>query len=127
VPELMLCVNHWRNGAFIGRARSVALGDALTLESPYADASLRCRLDARTFGLGARRTWPHCGHATWVGNWCWDAVRVTPATAADVLNFTLGRGYRPESGFVELWDKIDAGRPLTAEDLVEALQCSPPP
>jgi hypothetical protein len=114
----MLCCNSTRNGAFIGLCRQLALDQALTLESPWIDRSLKLRIGARDFTLGKTAVFPHRGHSEWAGNWCWNSVWVTHATAADVLNFVVGKGYRPQSGLVSLWDKIDAKVPLTAVDLI---------
>ena len=113
---VMLCVNNWRNGVFHGRLERVEIAD-LTLESPYMDSALRIRVDKIGITLGAdRRTWPYSSYREWVGNWCWDACQMTPDNAADLLNFLLAFRYKPDVGPAELWDKIDAGLLLTADD-----------
>lgn len=116
---LMLCVNHHRNGAFTGRCRDISLGDALTLDSPYIDASLKCEIETARFRLGKVRWWPHAREIPWLGNWCWQGLRVTAATAADVLNFALAKGYTPTVGWCTLWEKIDAGQAIGSLDLFE--------
>lgn len=119
---LMLCCNRGRSGAFAGTCSRVALtGDdeRLTLETPFADAALKCRIEPATFGLGARRNeWRHLGFRRWCGNMAWDAVLVTPATAADVLNFAVGKGYRPMTGIAHLFEKAERREPLTVIDLL---------
>jgi len=117
---LMLCVNDHRNGVFTGRCRSISLADPdhLTIESPWLDSALKCRLDYGVFGLGKSALWPHDGLQEWVGNWCWNAVVVEPETAAHVINFAVRRGYRPTVGAGHLWKLIEARKPVTAADLV---------
>ena len=121
--QLSLACNNYRNGAFDGLCRAIILGDCsvLKLESPWVDRFLKCAIEGRRFRLGKGHWWPHRGHATWVGNWCWDAVTVTHTVAAEVLNFAARRGYRPEMGLASLWDAIESRRPLTAADVDAAL------
>ena len=115
---LMVCHNHAGNGMPKGVCMGLSLGDPdrLTLESPYADAGLKCEVGEHTIRLGKSHTWQHHGRQTWVGNWLWDAVTVTTEVAADILNFAVAKGYRPTVGAALLWAKIDRGEPFVAAD-----------
>lgn len=118
--SLMLCCNHPRNGSFTGLLRAVSV-HGTELESPYDNRHLKIAIAEHHFVLGKSRQWLHHGHGTWVGNWCWDAVRVTPAVAADVLNFVLGKKYVATVLVGErMIAALDAQRPLTAEDILSA-------
>ena len=128
---LMLCVNHWRNGVFTGRCRELSIhtpdrpsrGDcALTLESPWADRSLRCRIGDHCLTLGRRHTWPHLGHTEWVGNWCWDAVTLRPRDAVQAVNFVLRMGYRPTVGLADVWYRVERAGKLRVADLLRGVE-----
>lgn len=99
--DVMLCVNDYRNGAFTGLCSGLAIGCplALDLQSPYLARHLRCEIDKHCVTLGLNHRYPHFGHRGWVGNWCWDQVRLTVAAATDMLNFAVLKGYH--------WDSID--------------------
>lgn len=73
------------------------------------------------------------GYATWVGNICWDAIRVSPATAAKIANYLRGmkvkeiQKWRPDSGWAELFEKYQQGKRLTREDFIERLEAKEKP
>jgi hypothetical protein len=117
--SLMLCVNDHRNGVFDGLCRGISLDDCeqLTLESPNLDRHLKCEIGASFLRLGKMRQWRHYGAKTWVGNWCWDAVALSPEDAADVLNFAIAKGYQATVMTDDISAKIGACEPLVAEDL----------
>ncbi len=119
--QVMLQYNHWRDGTFKGTVSGIAVDPALHLESPFIDRALKLTVDekAHTIMLGRQRGWQYSGYATWVGNWCWDAVWLTPGHAAQLLEFARTKGYKPDSGLVEVWDAFERGA-LTGEMLVKA-------
>lgn len=113
-----LCVNSHRNGEFRGLLSAISFGSLLTLEPRFCDRSLRARVNGKWLTLGNdRRSWPMLRYLPWHGNWCWDGVELTCDDAADLLNFVLAYGYRPNEGIVDLWVKIDAGAIITGADL----------
>lgn len=99
--------NHYRNGMFQGHFMSIECGD-MTLESPYGDRNLKVRVDdaTRTLTIG-KRSWPFISSRDWVGNWCWNAYRVTSEIAAEIMTYVRSKGYRPEVAPTELWDKTE--------------------
>ena len=119
--NLMLCVNHHQNGVFAGLCRGISLSDeeCLSLESPFLNRHLKCEIGDKHFRLGKSHTWRHRGHQTWVGNWCWDAVAVTPSCAADVLNFAISKGYQVSVVSEPLFVKVEAKEKLTGLDLMQ--------
>jgi len=118
--RLHLCVNDPANGEFSGLCREITLDDCelLTLESPYFDRHLRCAIERTYFRLGKSHCWQHHGHQTWIGNWCWDAVLVSPACAADVLNFCIRRRYRWTVAGGIVLRRLEAGEKIEAGDLL---------
>ncbi len=65
----------------------------------------------------SRRTFLILNYTTWVGNWCWDAAGVTPAVAADILNYLRELGWHNEGGFCEIGQKWDRGEKFMASDI----------
>jgi hypothetical protein len=125
--QVMFCCNDHRNGNFTGKVFAVDFGgDGETLK-------LECRLEggepAIAFGKGwvrvAGQKFPITAHGTWVGNWCWDAVNISPEDAAAMANHlrTLERRgerkFSPDVAATELWEKWDKGEPFVAADFEE--------
>lgn len=75
--------------------------------------------------LIGRRIFPILGYQTWVGNWCWDAVGMTRATAAQLVNYLAGmklretRKWTPDQGWTELFEKYERGEAFTDADFVD--------
>lgn len=75
----------------------------------------------------SRRKFPILGYRSWVGNWCWDCITVTPAVGADLLNYIKSLGWHCIGGecrFGDMWDRGEKFRPsdvaaagMTAEEL----------
>jgi hypothetical protein len=117
---LSLACNDER-GNFQGFAEKISLHDeALEISSRLWNGGCACKfLEGNKVKIG-RVTVEQFGHKTWYGNWCWDAVAVTPEAAAKILNQFAGKeNWFCESGWCELADKWDAKIPLTAEDFKE--------
>jgi hypothetical protein len=116
---LHLCTND-RHGNHIGMCRNITLDDSerLSLESPFFDRHLKCEIGRRTFRLG-KMTWQHFGHVRYAGNIMWDAVHVTPETAASVLNFVISKEYQVTVVSDPLIDRLNMKEPITADDLAE--------
>lgn len=118
--RLHLCVNSHHNGEFSGLCREITLDDCelLTLESLYFDRHLKCDIEKTSFRLGKAHCWAHHGCTDWYGNWCWAAVKVTPACAADVLNFVISRRYRWTVAGGIILRRLKAKEPIQSGDLL---------
>jgi len=71
----------------------------------------------------SRRRFPVLGYHTWAGNWCWDAISVTPVVGAELLNYLKGLGWHCEGGHVclgDIWRGIAAGGRFRPSDLAAA-------
>lgn len=66
--------------------------------------------------FGKYRKMEFISYTTHYGNICNDLFKVRPADGADLCNYLINAGFSPESGYTEVWDKIDAGQLLTPTD-----------
>lgn len=114
-----LCVNEPDNGNCTNKLDAIQFGDLLKLESafwPDPDVTFR-RLERSRIRIG-RRTFPVLSYATWVGNWCWDAVEVDAQTFIEIFNHIQGlrfhgmQKFQPDSGITKLWNIYKSGQPL---------------
>lgn len=83
--RILLATNDHRNGQPTGRVRALEIPDVISLEAPtpppvgyIRPVSMRLRI--------AGWSYPVLAHASWVGNWCWDAVTVSDQDAVDILD-----------------------------------------
>lgn len=120
--RFLLCVNDPANGEPSGRIAGIELcGDGTTrldLEPcKYPEprfrwvqrkAEKRIRISGREF--------PYLGSKSWVGNWCWDAVVMSPSVAADLLNHLRTEGWQATGGEVRYGRLWDSGEPFRPSD-----------
>lgn len=119
--EIMLAVNDYRNGNFLGRVEKVELISrdssdiALELENHFSPpATIAFAVKGNKARIG-RKMFAIKGYATWVGNWCWDAILVDAETAAAILNYLSSlklhdqRKFTPQAGWTALWGLYEQG------------------
>lgn len=122
---LALCCNDYRNGNFTGILQ--------TLELEYKGEHLiRLEVDCRMSvnyviwqnnqqGVRiSRRAFPIRAQQSWYGNWCWDAVDVSPKTALQIINY-IRQKCHIEEGIQNLWEAFRADRDITLDDLRKAV------
>lgn len=111
--------NRWQDGAFRGVLMQVELEDVLMLDSPFADAGIKASLEGSCVVLGGSKAerFEIVSHREWVGNWCWDALRMRSDEAIRMINWLIGKWFRPECGEEHLLDIVRDGKQITFEDL----------
>lgn len=90
---LHVACNDADNGNFAGRIEAFQIerkGDRIDLELTGGRAPRLTALEPNRF-RAFRHVFGHSGWNTWVGNWCWDRLRVSVPDAA--LFLYLGRRY----------------------------------
>lgn len=120
--QVAFCCNDHRNGNFTGRFDAIYFyhpsGEPVKIEGGENAVSFSGR------GVKVcRKTFRCRGHTQWVGNWCWDAVWMTPDDAAQLINYlrTLG-GWRAHCAPSEIFDAInETAEPITGKQLLEAV------
>jgi hypothetical protein len=85
--DLMVCVNDYRNGAYAGRCAGLHISDFLHLD-PRVLPEPRCTLTARTFSIHRTKI-PILNCTDWVGNWCWNSIRIDVEDAAVLIAAAL--------------------------------------
>lgn len=123
---LHICCNHHENGSFAARVFGVHVGE-IQLDVRVIGAETRCRtLKAGRFSIG-RVAFKTYSYREWVGNWCWDAMRVRRDDIVRILNYLRDRRcrewqvYSVESGPEEFWAAWSRESPLTIEDIYPAV------
>lgn len=125
--DVRLCVND-RHGNFTGRCGQVSIahrqwtGAMIYLDSPWADRSLKCRIEKGHLILGKAEVWKVYGYATMVGNVHWDCVRMTAEDTASLLNFLVRKRYRPIEILCSLAEVLETSGEVTAADLVRVCE-----
>ena len=120
----MFCCNHPDDGQFTGRCSAVQVAgmEFVNSQSPK-DPAIKILVGTLRF---CRLVLPFRNHKTWVGNWCWDAVQMSPIHLARLLNSATFRSiFTCEGGPVDLADAWER-RELDAEDLLN-WECGPTP
>ena len=124
--HIMLCCNDYHNGAFLGYAESIEVGDITMVDGRvtvgYEEKKLKDSGPAEgdaTLRIGRLRV-PCLGYQTWVGNWCWDCAFVRAVHVQRILNYLIKRGFHCEQGPCALFDKINARQDITHADLGKA-------
>jgi hypothetical protein len=101
------CNDH-RDGSFGGKVAAAAFRDN-DLESPgMSEVKFTAGED---FIRIHRRSFKIIGHSYWVGNWCWDAFRMTRGEAKQLLAHLRKSGWQHTGGEVHFgiwWDKGSA-------------------
>jgi hypothetical protein len=122
---VMVQCNDYRNGMHQGWTENVVVEDEIIeLYGPR----IRTRFDYKKNRLHlGRRAFACRGMREWVGNWCWDGFTVTPAVAADMVNYLREQGYEWEQIATSLEEKFATrDHEFTADDLLAAI-CTPTP
>ncbi len=136
--EIMLAVNDPDNGNFTGKIEKVEFiirakdwtPAALELDNqfwPPATVVFKppFKKHKRTYVKIGRRKYPIDGYGTWVGNWCWNVVVVSPYWAAKIANYLMEMKvddeykWAVESGWTELFEKWQRRELFTEEDFKE--------
>jgi hypothetical protein len=89
--DVMLCVNDGRNGLFCGKLAGIDIHDFLQIdcaEIPERGCSFH---DSDGYFSVHRKKFRYRGHTSWVGNWCWDSVRMEAAESARFIAFLLSQ------------------------------------
>lgn len=118
---VMLCVNDYRNGQFAGRVSDICVFGGQVVFS-LVDGDHACRIDSSRVQIG-RLVLPHRGHREWVGNWCWDEVRLSHESVVRLMNWVRDKStFRLECAAEPLWDWWhNSHEPLTMDMLCEVL------
>lgn len=115
-----LCTNDYRNGLDTEHVKAVDIGGAIDIHWTGAGLGPTCRVVSSFLTIG-RKKFPVRSFKEWYGNWCWNAVGMSPKAASDLLNH-LSKDDRwvCEGGICDLTDAFDQGK-VSAEILAEAL------
>lgn len=103
---IMVCCNDDR-GNFQGWADFIEVGDedGLRLQGGRITFNYYPATKKARFG---RLLLNALGHRTWCGNWCWDAVSLSPEDAAKLLNYLVTKAdWHCEEGLAEVYDKFN--------------------
>lgn len=118
-----LLLNDPSNGVPTGRCDGVEFafptGDEISLSlytEPGPEAAVRAVEGVAHLVLGGKR-YRIVGHRGWVGNWCWDAVRMEPAVALRLLEDLRADAGRwcVEMATGDLMERWQQGGPFPAE------------
>lgn len=97
--RVMFACNDYRNGMFYGRFDSVAIDKyEAEFDGPWTSIKF---LDGNRVRIG-RKVFEHTGVAEWVGNWCWDEVRVVDGKR--LLRHLKDRGFTCSAGHTRLFN-----------------------
>lgn len=96
--DIMICVNSPRNGTYTGRCAGIEICDFIDLD-PRVLPEPPCVLRPEKFSIH-RCHIPLIGHQSWVGNWCWDCIRVDPEDAALLISAVLSESYSSPTKYV---------------------------
>lgn len=125
--QIDLCVNDPNNGNSTGMLWAIQFDNVIHLESNFIpDPDVRCyRCDDHHVKIG-RRKFPIIGYAFWVGNWCWDTITVTVATANEILAYIQSlrlhdrQKFGVESAQEDVNDDYELGRKIDLNNYLEA-------
>lgn len=119
---VMLQWNHWRNGMFTGVLHGADFDGVLTINSPFYDSGIKAKIEGSCVVLGGKNAerFEIISHREWVGNWCWDAVRMSLPEMVRMANWLIAKGFRPEMGDVPIFDAASAKEQLTVEHFLSA-------
>lgn len=115
---VMLAVNDPANGNFVGKCEAVEIPDVITVEergTPLAveflpdQARIAVVSGVLEVGVSRYRYWHY---KRWVGNWCWDQVRMTLENAARLLEQLRDAGWGYDVADTRVADAWTKGEPL---------------
>lgn len=115
--QVDLCCNYPRNGLFAGQLWALKVGPNMEFGSKFIDWGPRLRfLDGRIAIAG--KHFPITCYREWVGNWCWDAVRIEGRYVLELLNWPrLRRWFDLELAETRLFNFWESGGTWTDSDL----------
>jgi hypothetical protein len=113
------CCNDPDNGRATGRVDTIDADGLIRLTGP--DLTYRVNVSGPGTLRVGRRLFAHHGYREWVGNWCWDAARLTADELARLVNYLRERGWGCEEAETTLFERWEAGEAITADHLTEAL------
>lgn len=127
---VMLAVNDPNNGNFADECTAVEIADLITVYErgePLPVAIVPDQTRTRSVvqagvlvvGDGRYRYWDY---KYWVGNWCWDAVRMKVDAAARLLEQLRTKGWsydEAETSLAEAWEKGEPLAPMLARLLAQ--------
>ena len=140
IVSVSLCCNNPDTGMFNGSFCSVHLGteELLNLENkfwppdePKLSYHFEITVQARGWSASrveghikvAEREFPVIGYKYGWGNWCWDLVVMTPATAIEFINYLKELDcFTCEVGDSEFYDLFNTPSALFSEKQIPALQ-----
>jgi hypothetical protein len=121
---LHLCCNDDRNGLFQGYVNDVCLdlpdGETIELNGPRVSVSFIAETEIR---IGRTRS-VMLAYREWVGNWCWDCVKVSDGSARKILNYLKERGWSftaAPTNFFDRWEEEGAIEPEEWRELFERI------
>lgn len=117
--RILLATNDHRNGQPTGTVGALEIPDVISLEAPHPEPPCV---------IYPYRTPPHVeiegapyailGYASWVGNWCWDAVTVSDDDAVDILDrLRKTERWTITEGAHAVFGKWKRGEKILADDL----------
>lgn len=128
---VMLACNDPNSGAFAGRVIAAAFDDGarqtvLKLDSPdypmgpglalrFLDGPGRFNRGEATDRIRlAGREFPILGRTAWVGNWCWDAVKVRDIWIPHLIEHLREHKWQADEGDEALFTAYECGFPIAA-------------
>ncbi|HVW08374.1 MAG TPA: hypothetical protein VHC90_07315 [Bryobacteraceae bacterium] len=125
---VMVCCNDHRNGVSLGRFENLEIFECELSGPPMTFSCSNKRHPEANAGTGdmtarfGRLVVPCLLYRGWVGNWCWDAVRVRLIYAVRIWNHLVDTGkWQCEQGPAALYELFNAkGRidPKTAPEFL---------
>lgn len=121
---LMLAVNDYRGNPAWRIERVNLRGDGDTTMDLSAGIWPPSRCPKFTRGDGwiriSRRKFAVGSYTTWVGNWCWDAVRITFPVAVEIVTYLRDLKWHMEGGDCRLGELWESGRKFRLSDIAAA-------
>lgn len=118
--QVDLYCNQPRNGRFAGHVWALKVGPNMEFESKFLYWGPKLRfLDRSSGGIAiAGKHFPITHHNSWVGNWCWEAVRMEGRYVLELLNWPrFRRWFDLEEAEVRLFNYWRAGGTWKDSDL----------
>lgn len=126
--DVMVQINNPRNGSPASRIGGICISGVIDLE-PMVLPEPCYSIDDNKIGIHRFRV-PYAYKTPWVGNWCWDSLRMKPRYAAQLIAGCLAErcedyplwGIQSATGeaMIELADKHRDGKTVTADMILAA-------